>query len=68
MNFTTYFSRQARKPAGIFGRFYMSRVFEKGNAELNALMYETLSIQENDHVWIRFRHRDTYQKNSRAFK
>jgi ubiquinone/menaquinone biosynthesis C-methylase UbiE len=50
MNFTTYFSRQARKPAGIFGRFYMSRVFEKGNAELNALMYETLSIQENDHV------------------
>jgi ubiquinone/menaquinone biosynthesis C-methylase UbiE len=50
LNFTTYFSRQARKPAGIFGRFYMSRVFEKGNAELNALMYETLSIRENDHV------------------
>ena len=50
MNFATYFSKQARKPTGIFGRFYMSRVFEKGNAELNALMYETLSVRENDHV------------------
>lgn len=50
MNFTTYFSKQARKPTGIFGRFYMSRVFEKGNVELNALMYETLSIRDNDHI------------------
>jgi ubiquinone/menaquinone biosynthesis C-methylase UbiE len=50
MNFTTYFSKQARKPTGMFGRFYMSRVFEIGNAELNALMYETLSVQENDRV------------------
>lgn len=50
MNFATYFSKQARKPTGIFGRFYMSRVFEKGNAELNALMYETLSVRENDHI------------------
>ena len=50
MNYSTYFSKQARKPTGIFGRFYMSRVFEKGNAELNALTFETLSIQANDHV------------------
>ena len=50
MNFATYFSKQARKPTGIFGRFYMSRVFEKGNAELNALVYETLSIRNNDHI------------------
>lgn len=50
MNFSTFFSKQARKPTGIFGRFYMSRVFEKGNAKLNALTLETLSIQENDHV------------------
>ena len=28
----------------------MSRVFEKGNAELNSLVYEALSIKENDHV------------------
>jgi len=50
MNYSTYFSKQARKPTGIFGRFYMSRIFEKGNTELNALIYETLSIRENDHV------------------
>ena len=28
----------------------MSRVFEKGNSELNALVFETLSVRENDHV------------------
>jgi ubiquinone/menaquinone biosynthesis C-methylase UbiE len=50
MNYSRYFSKQARKPTGIFGRFYMSRVFEKGNAELNALMCETLSIRGNDHI------------------
>jgi ubiquinone/menaquinone biosynthesis C-methylase UbiE len=50
MNFTAYFSKQARKPTGIFGRFFMSRVFEKVNAELNALIYETLSIRDNDHI------------------
>jgi len=50
MSFSTFFSKQARKPTGIFGRFYMSRVFEKGNAELNALVYEALSIRENDHI------------------
>jgi len=50
MNYSTYFSKQAKKPTGIFGRFYMSRVFEKGNAELNALMFETISIEENDHA------------------
>lgn len=50
MNFTKFFSQQARKPTGIFGRFYMSRVFDRGNAELNALTYETLSLGENDHV------------------
>ena len=48
MIFSTYFSRQARKPAGLFGRIFMSRVFEKGNADLNTLIYETLSITEND--------------------
>jgi ubiquinone/menaquinone biosynthesis C-methylase UbiE len=50
MNFATYFSKQARKPTGLFGRFYMSRVFDKGNAELNALVFKTLSIRDNDHV------------------
>jgi ubiquinone/menaquinone biosynthesis C-methylase UbiE len=50
MNFSTYFSQQARKPTGIFGRLYMARIFEKGNAELNALTFETLSVRENDHA------------------
>ena len=50
MNYSTYFSKQARKPTGIFGRFHMSRIFEKGNAELNALTFETVSVEENDHA------------------
>lgn len=50
MNFSTYFSKQARKPSGFFGRFYMARVFEKGNAELNELVKETLSVTKNDRV------------------
>jgi len=48
--FSNYFSKQARKPSGIFGRFYMSRLFEKGNAELNIHLYNTLSIEPDDHV------------------
>ena len=50
MNYSTFFSRQARKPSGIFGRFYMSRLFEKGNAELNSFVKETLDIRKADHV------------------
>jgi ubiquinone/menaquinone biosynthesis C-methylase UbiE len=50
MNLLTYFSKQARKPTGFVGRFIASRIFEKGNAELNALMFKTLSINENDHI------------------
>ncbi len=50
MLFSNYFSKQARQPSGIFGRFYMSRVFEKGNAELNSFIKETLSLRENDQI------------------
>lgn len=50
MNFSTYFSKQARKPAGIVGRFIAAPLFEKGNSELNSLMFETLSKGENVHV------------------
>lgn len=50
MLFKNYFSKQARKPSGIYGRFFMSRVFEKGNIEVNALLYDTLSIEPDDHV------------------
>ncbi|MCB2228874.1 MAG: class I SAM-dependent methyltransferase [Desulfarculaceae bacterium] len=50
MNYATFFSRQARKPTGVFGRFYMSRVFEKGNAELNDLTFESLAVAANEHI------------------
>lgn len=49
MKFSTYFSKQARKPSGLVGFFYMSRIFNKGNAKINELVRDTLAIQENDH-------------------
>ena len=50
MGFSTYFSKQAKKPSGIFGRLFMSRIFDKGNLELNNFVMETLAIKESDHV------------------
>lgn len=50
MNFSTYFSRQAKKPFGLFGRFLMSRFFEKGNAGLNSHVLESLGIEGGEHV------------------
>ena len=45
MNFSTFFSKQARKPYGLFGHFVMSFVFDKGNAFLNDFVNEIISIQ-----------------------
>ena len=50
MNFKTFFSEQARKPSGLFGRWVMARIFDLGNATLNDFMKEQLSLEENDHV------------------
>jgi len=50
MRFSTYFSKQAGKPSGIFGRFVMSRIFDKGNSELNNFVKETLSVKKSDHI------------------
>jgi ubiquinone/menaquinone biosynthesis C-methylase UbiE len=50
MKYSTFFSKQAKNPTGLFGRFYMSRVFDKGNFELNTLMYKILSVKEDDHI------------------
>jgi len=50
MNFRTFFSEQARKPTGLFGRLVMSGIFDLGNAAINDFMKELLSLQENDHV------------------
>ncbi|MUP39702.1 class I SAM-dependent methyltransferase [Labilibaculum euxinus] len=50
IKFSSYFSKQARKPTGLFGRFYMSQIFKKGNLELNAFTKEILSITPNDNI------------------
>jgi len=50
MNLKTFFSEQARKPSGLFGRWVMSKIFDHGNAAINAFMKEQLLLQENDHV------------------
>ena len=50
MNFKTFFSEQARKPSGFFGRWVMSKIFDRGNAAINDFMKEQLLLQENDHV------------------
>lgn len=50
MSFSSYFSDQARKPTGLFGRFIMSKIFEIGNSDLNSLVYELLSVQPDDQI------------------
>ena len=50
MNFKTFFSEQARKPSGFFGRWVMSKIFDHGNAAINDFMKEQLLLQENDHI------------------
>jgi ubiquinone/menaquinone biosynthesis C-methylase UbiE len=50
MSFKTFFSEQARKPSGLFGRLVMSRIFDKGNAVLNDFMKDLLLLQRNDYV------------------
>lgn len=50
MSFSKYFSKQARKPYGLFGKLVMSRIFDQGNSLLNNFMEETLSVEENDHI------------------
>ena len=50
MDFSKFFSEQARKPSGIFGKVIMSAVFDIGNAFLNNYVSELLSVQSGDHV------------------
>ena len=50
MNFASFFSNQARKPRGLFGRYFGALIFKKGNAEINAFVLDCLSIRANDHV------------------
>ena len=50
MKVLKYFSRQARKPSGLYGRFYMSRIFDKGNRVLNDLVLSTMDLTGNEDV------------------
>jgi len=50
MSFSSFFIEQARKPAGVFGRMVMSIVFDRGNSFLNGLVYDLMSVQENDRI------------------
>ena len=50
MSFASFFSHQARKPTGLFGRFVAAQIFKKGNAEMNAFICDSLSLDENDQI------------------
>jgi ubiquinone/menaquinone biosynthesis C-methylase UbiE len=50
MDFSRYFSEQARMPAGLFGRLAMSIVFDRGNAFLNGFVNELISVQTDDRI------------------
>jgi ubiquinone/menaquinone biosynthesis C-methylase UbiE len=50
MNFSTFFTEQARKPAGLFGRFVMSIIFDQGNVFLNGFVNELMSVQIDDRI------------------
>ena len=50
MSFSTFFSNQARKPTGLFGRLVMSVIFDVGNARLNRFVNEVMSVQEDDRI------------------
>ena len=50
MSFAEFFSRQAGHPSGWFGRWVMSRIFDKGNAELNQMMKDSLQVQKSDRI------------------
>ncbi len=43
-------SLQARKPSGIIGRYLMTKIFNNGNADLNAFVKEILNLQRENRV------------------
>ena len=50
MRFASFFSHQARKPTGWFGRWVMANIFDMGNARLNRFVYDILSPQAGDRI------------------
>jgi len=50
MNFSNYFSEQARRPSGFFGRMIMPIIFDQGNALLNSFVYDVINIKPDDRI------------------
>ena len=50
MSFKTFFSKQARKPSGMFGRLVMSKIFDLGNEFLNSFVFDLLVSGSNDRI------------------
>ena len=50
MGLSKFFSAQARKPSGWFGRLIMPLIFDLGNAKLNGLMKDHIDLQANDRI------------------
>ncbi|MCP4717984.1 MAG: class I SAM-dependent methyltransferase [Desulfobacteraceae bacterium] len=50
MSFSLFFSKQAKKPFGLFGRIIMASIFDIGNAFLNEMVNDALAIENKDYV------------------
>jgi ubiquinone/menaquinone biosynthesis C-methylase UbiE len=50
MNFATFFSNQARKPSGLFGRLFGTLIFRRGNAAINAFVLDCLALRADDQI------------------
>ncbi len=50
MKFSTFFSKQAKKPSGLYGRLRMSKIFDKGNLEMNSFAKQLLDIKKDDNI------------------
>ncbi len=50
MKFSTFFSKQARRPEGLFGRIVMRMVFDQGNAFLNNFVNDLMFVQTDDRI------------------
>ena len=50
MKFSTFFSKQARKPDGVFGRIVMRLVFDQGNPFLNNFVSELMSVKTDERI------------------
>lgn len=50
MGINDFFSRQARRPSGLFGRIVMPQIFNLGHTSINELVKEQLRLNHDDHI------------------